>query len=313
VTGNITVLSGQAHPEFAKEVCDHLNSPLHPTTFRRFSNDCQYVQIEENCRERDVFIIQPFARPVADHMVELMIMLDAARGASAKRLTAVIPYYAYARSDKKDAPRISIAARLFADQLVTAGANRVLTMNLHAEQVHGFFSVPVDHLTSMSVVAEHFRKNDLSNTIVVSPDFGNAKYASRFARILGVDVAAGNKKRISDEKVVIDAVVGNVEGKECIVIDDEIANGGSMLELLDRLRELGAKSFRLACTHGLFTKNALDRLEAPEDVVEIVATNTLPTAATCGKLTVLSVAPLFAEAIRRIHNGHSLNSMFPKE
>jgi ribose-phosphate pyrophosphokinase len=191
VTGRITILSGQAHPALAEEICRHLGVPLHPTTFRRFSNDCQYVQIDQNCREQDVFIVQPLAPPVSEHLIELMLMLDAARGASARRLTAVIPYYAYARSDKKDAPRISIAARLFADQLVTAGADRVLTMNLHAEQVHGFFSIPVDHLTSLSVMAEHFRQYDLSNAVVVSPDFGNAKDASRFARMLGLDVAAG--------------------------------------------------------------------------------------------------------------------------
>lgn len=312
VQGEITVLSGQAHPGLAEEICGHLGLRVHPTTYKLFSNGCQYVQIDDNCREQDVFIVQPFAPPVADHMVELMLMLDAARGASARRLTAVVPYYAYARSDKKDAPRISIAARLFADELVTAGANRLLTMNLHSEQVHGFFNVPVDHLTSMSVMADHFKAGDLSNAIVVSPDFGNAKYASRFARLLGVDVAAGNKKRISDEKVIIDAVVGDVKGKDCIVIDDEIANGGSMMELLVKLREHGARHFRLACTHGLFTKNALERLGEADDVIEIITTNTMPIAQTHPKLTVLSIAPLFAEAIKRIHNGQSLTSMFPK-
>lgn len=312
MTGNIVVLSGQAHPDLAEEICRHLEVPLHPTTFRKFSNDCQYVQIDENCREQDVFIIQSFASPVSDHMVELMLMLDAARGASAKRITAVIPYYAYARSDKKDAPRISIAARLFADALVTAGADRVLTMNLHSEQVHGFFSVPVDHIISMSVMAEYFGKGDLSNTIVVSPDFGNAKYASKFARLLGVEVAAGNKKRISDSEVLIDAIVGDVKGRDCIVIDDEIANGGSMLELLHRLREQGARSVRMACTHGLFTLNAINRLTPHDDVLEIVATNTLPFQVSHPKLKVLTVAPLFAEAILRIHSGQSLSSMFPR-
>jgi ribose-phosphate pyrophosphokinase len=311
VTGSIVVVSGQAHSGFAEEICRHLGVPLHPTTFRRFSNDCQYVQIDDNCREQDVFIVQPFSRPVSDHMVELMLMLDAARGASAKRITAVIPYYAYARSDKKDAPRISIAARLFADTLATAGANRVLTMNLHSEQVHGFFSVPVDHLTSMSVMADHFRKTDLSKAIVVSPDFGNAKYASKFARLLGVDVAAGNKKRISDSQVVIDAIVGDVHDKDCIVIDDEIANGGSMFELLCRLREQGARTVRMACTHGLFSLNAIEKLAPPEDVLEVVCTNTIPVDVTHPKLTVLTVAPLFAEAIRRIHSGQSLATMFP--
>lgn len=306
------MLSGQAHHDFAVEVCRELGTPLHPTTFRKFSNDCQYVQIDENCREQDVFIIQPFAAPVSDNMVELMLMLDAARGASARRITAVIPYYAYARSDKKDAPRISIAARLFADLLATSGANRVLTMNLHSEQVHGFFSVPVDHLSSMTVVASHFQKTDLSNAVVVSPDFGNAKYASKFARLLGIDVAAGSKKRISDDEVIIETIVGDVADKDCIVIDDEIANGGSMLELLTRLRERKARSVRMSCTHGLFTKNALERLASQDDVDEIVCTNTMPVVDSHQKLKVLSVAPLFAQAIKRIHVGQSLTDMFPK-
>ncbi len=312
MNSRIVVLSGQAHHDFAVEVCGELGTPLHPTTFRRFSNDCQYVQIDENCREQDVFIIQPFAPPVSEAMVDLMLMLDAARGASARRITAVIPYYAYARSDKKDAPRISIAARLFADLLATSGANRVLTMNLHSEQVHGFFSVPVDHLTSMTVVADHFRQYDLTNAIVVSPDFGNAKYASKFARLLGLDVAAGSKKRISDDKVVIDTIVGDVKGKDCIVIDDEIANGGSMMELIERLRDRKAGTVRLSCTHGLFTKNALERLGSQPDVEEIICTNTMPIGESHPKLKVLSVAPLFAAAIQRIHDGQSLTDMFPK-
>src|SRR5947209_1310078 len=215
----ITIFSGSAHKALAEEVCKFLGVPLCKSTFRRFSNDCLYVQLNANCREADVFLIQPLVPPVQENLMELLLMLDAARGASAARTTAVIPYYAYARSDKKDAPRISIAGRLVADLLATAGANRVLTMTLHAPQVHGFFSVPTDHLNALNVLAQYFRDRNLSNTIVVSPDLGRAKEASHLARLLKVPVAAGSKQRINDEKVVIDAIVGDVERKDVIILD----------------------------------------------------------------------------------------------
>ncbi len=244
--------------------------------------------------------------------MELLFMLDAARGASAARTTAVIPYYSYARSDKKDAPRISIAGRLVADLLVAAGANRVLTMTLHSAQVHGFFSVPVDHLNALNVLARHFRDRDLSKTVVVSPDLGHAKSASQFARLLRLPVAAGNKQRISDEKVIIDTIVGDVEGKDVIILDDEIANGGTIFEILRHLHERNVGRIAIACTHGLFTGNAIERLRAQQDIAEIVTTNTVPLPADkrLPNMRVLSIAPLMAEAIRRIHNGESVSSLF---
>lgn len=309
---DVTVFCGEAHRELATEICDHLGIPLSPTTFRRFSNDCQYIQLNANCRERDVFIIQPLAPPVQENLMQLLLMLDAARGASARRRTAVIPYFGYARSDKKDAPRISIAGRLVADLLATAGADRVLTMTLHSEQVHGFFSVPVDHLNALQTLAAHFKQYDLENTVVVSPDLGNAKAASHFANLLGVHVAAGRKNRVSDEKVVIDTIVGEVRGKNAIIMDDEIANGGSVMELLKMLRERDVKRFRVCCTHGLFTRGALPRLADQEDVLEIVTTNTIPHPPERGheKLTVLSIGPILAETISRIHAGQSVSSLF---
>lgn len=244
--------------------------------------------------------------------MELLLMLDAARGASAARITAVMPHYAYARSDKKDAPRIAIGGRLVADLLATAGANRVLTMTLHAPQVHGFFSVPVDHLNALGVLAEHFRDRDLRNTVVVSPDLGNAKSATQFARLLRVPVAAGSKQRLSDDRVVIDTIVGEVDGKDVIVMDDEIANGGTILALLGRLRERRVGRVAICCTHGLFTGPAIARLREQPDIAEIVTTNTVPLAAEkrLPNLHVLSIAPLLAEAIRRIHNGASVSSLF---
>jgi ribose-phosphate pyrophosphokinase len=308
----IVVFGGSAHPALVDEICQHLGKPRQPVRVNRFSNDCIEVQLQANCRGRDVFLIQPLVPPVQENLVELLLMLDAARGASAERRTVVMPHFAYARSDKKDAPRISIGARLVADLLVTAGASRVLTMTLHSPQVHGFFSVPVDHLHALRELAAYFRAYDLAETVVVSPDLGNAKSAAAFARLLGVPVAAGAKQRISDDRVSITAVIGDVADRDVIVLDDEIARGTTMLELLERLRELKVRSIRLACTHGLFTDGALDRLSAPEDVLEIVCTNTVPVPSPgrWPKLRILSVASALAEAMRRIHNGESVSTLF---
>jgi ribose-phosphate pyrophosphokinase len=239
-------------------------------------------------------------------------MLNAAKGASAGRITVVLPHYAYARSDKKDAPRISIGGRLVADLLSTAGADRILAMTLHSPQVHGFFSVPVDHLHALRELAHHFRGYDLSNTVVVSPDLGNAKDAAAFARMLGIEVAVGAKQRYADDKVVISSVIGEVTDRDVIVLDDEIAKGSTVFELLDRLRERHVNSVRVACTHGLFTGDAIARLSAEKDVEGIVCTNTVPIepAKRTDKLTVLSVAAPLAEAMRRIHNGESVSALF---
>jgi ribose-phosphate pyrophosphokinase len=308
----IVVFSGHAHPDLAKALCQRLKVRLSPSTTTRFSNDCLGVQLEANCRQADVFIVQPLVPPVQHHLMELLLMLDAARGASAARLTAVIPHFAYARSDKKDAPRISIAARLVADLLVAAGANRVLGMTLHSPQVQGFFSVPVDHMNALKVLARHFRRRIMRNTVVVSPDLGNAKEASHLARSLKLPMAAGSKKRLSDDRVVIDTLVGDVAGKNVIVLDDEIANGGTIVEVLNRLHERRVKQITVACTHGLFTGEALARLGSRSDIAEIVTTDTVPVPAEkrLPNMTILSIAPLLAEAIRRIHTGASVSVLF---
>ncbi|AYY12698.1 ribose-phosphate pyrophosphokinase [Actinobacteria bacterium YIM 96077] len=309
---NIAIFSGSAHLSLAEEICDHLGLPLRPSTVQHFANDCLQVQLQANCREHDVFVIQPIVPPVQENLVELLLMLDAARGASAARTTVVMPHFAYARSDKKDAPRISIGARLIADLMVTSGASRVLAMTLHSPQVHGFFSVPVDQLHALRELASHFRAGDLSNVVVVSPDLGNAKEASAFARMLGVPVAAGAKQRYADDQVSISAVIGDVAGRDIIVLDDEIAKGSTVIELVERLREQGVRSIRIACTHGLFTDKALERLGELDDVHQIVTTNTvpIPEPKRHPKLHVLSVAPQLAEAIRRIHNGESVSALF---
>jgi ribose-phosphate pyrophosphokinase len=326
----MAVFGGSAHPALAAEICAHLGVPLRPVRLRRFANDCLEVQLQENCRERDVFLIQPLGPPVQENLVELLLMLDAARGASAARVTAVIPHYAYARSDKKDL-------------LVTAGASRVLAMTLHAPQVHGFFSVPVDHLHALRELAHHFSGRDLSSTVVVSPDLGNAKQAAALARMLRLPVAAGAKVRHSDHDVTISSIIGEVAGRDVIVLDDEIARGTTIMELLSVLREHGVRSVRIACTHGLFSDGALERISAAPEVLEIVCTNTVPVPASTlsvgtepagtvpgsivapparaadgagevsaaeAKLHVISVAPALAEAIRRIHEGESVSALF---
>ncbi len=306
----IVVFSGSAHRALAQAICSHLGVRLSPVEIKRFSNDCLQAQLQANCRQRDVYIVQPLVPPTQEHLMELLLMIDAARGASAAQITAVIPHYAYARSDKKDASRISLGGRLVADMLLAAGTDRILTMTLHAPQVHGFFSVPVDHLTALGVLAEHFRDRDLSDTVVVSPDLGNAKTATQFARLLGLPVAAGSKQRLADDSVVIDAIVGDVAGKRAIVLDDEIATGGSIVELLDKLKDLGCVEAAVACTHGLFVGKAVERLRGHPSISEVVTTDTVPATTHWPELQVRSVAELFAEAISRVHAGESVSSLF---
>ena len=306
---DIVVFSGSAHRELAANICQCARVDLSPVGISRFSNDCLQAQLLVNVRQRDVYIVQPLVPPTQDHLMELLLMVQAAKSASAAQVTAVIPHYSYARSDKKDASRISVGGRLVADLLVTAGVDRVLTLQLPSPQVQAFFSVPVDQLTALGVIADHYR-GACEDAVVVSPDFGNAKSASNFARLLGLPVAAGSKRRLGDDRVVIDMVVGDVEGRHCIVLDDEIATGGSIIELTRKLKEQGARSASVACTHGLFAGRAAERLRAEEFISEVVTTDTVPAPADWPGLTVLSIAPMFAEAIDRIHRGRSISKMF---
>lgn len=307
---NIVVFSGSAHPQLADEVCSHLGITRSHAEISRFSNDCLQAQLLKNCRQRDVYLLQPLVPPTQEHLMELLLMVNAARGASAGQITAVMPHYAYARSDKKDASRISLGGRLVADLLTTAGVDRVITMALHAPQVHGFFSVPVDHLTALGVIADHYRGRDLSNTVVVSPDLGNAKQATLLARLLGLPVAAGSKQRLADDRVVIDSIVGDVAGKRTIVLDDEIATGGSIVEIVTRLGDFGCSDVSVACTHGLFTGSAVQKLTSHPLINEVVTTNTVPAPQDFPGLVSLSVAGLFAEAIARCHEGRSVSKLF---
>lgn len=310
VAKEVVIFSGSAHEALADEICKHLRVKRSGVKISRFSNDCLQAQLLANVRQRDVYIIQPLVPPTQEHLMELLLMIQAARGASAGQISAVMPHFAYARSDKKDASRISLGGRLVADLLVTAGADRVLTMALHAPQVHGFFSVPVDHLTALGVIADYYRSRDLTNHVVVSPDLGNAKEATQLSRLLNLPVAAGSKVRLGDDKVVVDSIVGDVRGMHAIVLDDEIATGGSILEIVNRLADYGAVSASVATTHGLFTGKAVEKLTNCDGISEIVATNTVPAPQNFPKLTSLSVASLFAEAIHRIHGGKSVSKLF---
>ena len=310
----LKVFAGRSNPALADDVCACLGITRSSLTLSRFSNDNLSVQIDANVRERDVFVVQAFTEPASDHIMELLITLDALRSASARRITAVIPYFSYARSDKKDQPRISIAGRLIADLLNTAGAHRVLTMDLHAEQVHGFFSIPVDHLTAIPIVAEHMANEyDLANAVVVASDAGGAKRAGRFASKLGVPLAIIDKRRVSDTEVRQGHVVGEVAGKDAIVFEDEVSTGGTLVETARTLHHAGAGRVLAGATHGVLVGEAIDRL-GDCGIESMTVTNTVAVAVDKSKrldmLTVLSVAPLLAEAIRRIHTGESVGALF---
>ncbi len=307
----IKVFSGNGNPGLAKAICDHLGIPLGRADIRRFSNENIFVQIQENVRERDVFVLQPLSSPVSENLVELLIMLDALRSASARRITAVIPYYSYARSDKKDKPRISIVGRLIADLLMTAGATRILTMTLHSEQVQGFFRCQADHLSATPILSEYFRRLDLQNCVALAADAGSARRAGAYATRLDIPLAFADKRRISDDRVEIRSVVGEVKGKTILYFDDEIARGSSLLETVTALKSMGVGDIYVGATHGVFSGDAVDRIQA-SPIKEVVVTNTvpLPPDKRRPKITQLCVAPLFGEAIRRIHTGESVSEIF---
>ncbi len=310
----VRFFSGSSHPTLAADIVAHLGVSLDKTRISRFSNDDLYIQLGASVRSRVVYIVQSLTPPVNDHLVELLMMLDIARSASAREIHAVIPYFSFARSDKKDAPRISITARLVADLIQTAGATHVMTMMLHSPQVHGFFSIPADPLTSRPVFNRYFQNRDLSGTLVVAPDMGHAKSAARFAKGLGIPVAAGDKERVSDFEVTISGLVGRpVQGfRRAIIYDDEIATGGSIVGISKVLLEQGIQEIWVACTHGVFVHGGLERLVAIPQITEIVTTDTvyLPPEKRLPKLTILSVAGVFAEAIARNYQRQSISDLF---
>ena len=310
----VRLFSGSSNLPLAGKIAAHLGVPLETTHISRFSNDNLYIQLGASVRYRRVYIVQSLSQPVNDHLMELLMMIDIARGAAASEVHAIIPYYSFGRSDKKDAPRISITARLVADLLKTSGATHVMSMMFHSPQVHGFFGIPTDPLSSRMVFKEYLASQDLSGAIIVAPDMGQAKSAARFAKTLGLPVAAGNKERISDSEVVISGLVGNqVRGhKRALIYDDEIATGGSIQELSRVLADEGVEDIKVLCTHGVFSRNGLDRLAVVPQISEIITTDTvhIPPEKMNPKLTVLSVAKVFADAIRHNTNRESLSDLF---
>ena len=308
----LKVFAGTAHEQLAEDVCSYLNISVGESNVFKFSNDNTFVQIRENVRQRDVFLIQPFAYPVNDRIMELLIMLDAAKRASAGRITAVIPYYAYGRTDKKDQPRVPITARLVADLLSVAGADRVLTVDLHAGQIQGFFNIPVDELTGLPLLSRYFADKALENVVVVAVDIGISKRARDMAATLGAPLAIIEKRRMgnADSSESLN-IIGDVAGKTAITFDDEVDTAGSLMNAVDALKEAGVGDVYACCTHGVLSGPGATRVEQ-SSIKELVVTDTLPLPGEKrnGKVTVLSVAPLLGEAIRRIHEGLSVGAMF---
>jgi ribose-phosphate pyrophosphokinase len=308
----LKVFSGTAHPALARSVCDYLGIPLGEAEVFEFSNENIFVRILENVRERDVFIIQPICSPVNKSLVELLIMLDAFRRASAGRITAVVPYYGYSRTDKKDQPRVPITARLIADLITTAGANRLLTVDLHAPQIQGFFTIPVDELTTRPILAQYFKEKALDNLVVVATDIGISKVARDMAAKLGAPLAIIEKRRLGN----VDAtetlnIIGEVERMRALTVDDEIDTAGSLVGVVNALLEHGVTEVYACCTHPVFSGPAIQRIAA-SSVKEIVVTDTIPVNSDkkLDKITVLPIASLIGEAIHRIHTGLSVGAMF---
>jgi len=309
---DLKVFSGSSHPGLAQEICDCLGIPLGRSHVVRFSNENLKIKIEENVREMDVFVVQTSAPPLSEGIMELLILLDALKHSSARRVTAVLPYFPYARSDKKDEPRISITARLMADLLATAGADRVLTIDLHSPQIQGFFSMPADQLTAVPVLCEELAKGDLRDTVIVAADVGEAKDAGRFAKQLHLPIAIVDKRRTGDdENAIARAIIGEVRGKRCLLVDDEIATGGTIFSAAEFLLSEGATSVSAAVVHPVLSGKAYERL-AGSKLERLLVTNTIPIpdGKKADRIQVLSVAPLIAEAIMRIHDGRSVSALF---
>ena len=312
--GELKLIAGTANPELASLISRDIGVPLTDPRVRRFPDGEIDIKIQDSMRGHDVFLVQPTCRPVNQSIMELLIMIDAFKRASAGRITAVMPFYSYGRSDKKDQPRVPITARLIADMLTVAGADRVLTMDLHQGQIQGFFSIPVDELTAINILSRYILAKDLDDMVVVS-ELGFAKKARNFAEILGAPLAIVEKRRVGNEdKTELMNIIGEVEGKNAVIIDDEIDTAGSLIEAVTALVANGAKEIYSLATHGVFSGPALERImESP--ITEVIVTDTIPLPVTAdgSRITVLSVAPLFGEAIRRIHRGESVGALFSSE
>ncbi len=312
ILDELKVFTGNGHPVLAQSVCDYLEIPLGKAEVFKFANDNTFVRIHENIRQRDVFIVQPTCYPVNDNLMELLIMIDACKRASAGRITAVVPYYGYGRTDKKDQPRVPITARLVADLLTAAGADRLLTVDLHAGQIQGFFNIPVDELTVLPIMGDYFAAKEIRDLVVVAVDIGISKKARDMALRLGAPLAIIEKRRVgNDDESETMNVIGDVEGKVALTFDDEIDTGGTVVNAAKALSERGVKQVFCCVTHPVLSRNASE-LMAKSNFSEVVVSDTIPISREKrnGKFTVLSVAPLLGEAIYRIHKGQSVGDLF---
>ncbi|MDJ0988211.1 MAG: ribose-phosphate pyrophosphokinase [Desulfobacterales bacterium] len=308
----ISIFSGNSNPELATRICEYLNLSLGSAQVKTFSDGEIQIEIDENVRSKDVFVIQSTCAPVNDHLVELLLMIDALKRSSAKRITAVVPYFGYARQDKKVAPRVPISAKLVANMLAVAGANRVITMDLHAGQIQGFFDIPVDNIFAAPLLIEHIRQNFNANLVVVSPDAGGVERARAFAKRLDADLAIIDKRRSAPNQAKAMAVIGEVQGKAAVILDDMADTAGTLTEAAHALKENGAKEIHACCAHAVLSGPAIDRISA-SDMKSVVVTDTIPlreNAIACGKIIVISISELVGEAIIRSYRGDSVTSLF---
>jgi ribose-phosphate pyrophosphokinase len=308
----ICVISGNANKELAEKICACLDIPFSDALCGRFSEGEIRVQIIANVRGKDVFIVQPTCPPTNDNLMELLILIDAIKRASARRITAVIPFYGYARQDRKDQPRVPITAKLVANLITAAGVDRVLCMDLHASQIQGFFDIPVDHLYAINTLCEYFEQMNLKNLVVVSPDVGGIKMARAYAKRLGAGLAIIDKRRMSPEETEVMNILGKVKGKTAILVDDLVATGGSLVEAITALKEAGVDKVYAAVSHGVLSGPAIDRFKECKALEELVITDSIPLSKSkrIPKIKQLTVAPLLAEAIKRIHNEQSISCLF---
>ena len=310
--GDLKIFSGRAHPALADEICKYLDIPVGQVTLFNFSDGENYCQIDENVRGADVFVVQPTSSPVNDHVMELLILLDAFRRSSASRITAVMPYFGYARQDKKDKPRVPIAAKLMADLLTASGADRILTMDLHTLQIQGFFNIPVDHLFAAPVLLDAIREMNVRDLVIVSPDVGGVARARAIGKRLGASLAIIDKRRSGPNETEVLNVIGDVHGRDVLILDDIIDTAGTLVQAAEALCKQGARRTFAAAVHPVFSGPALERIE--DSALEtLFVTNTIPVEDAmrrCSKIRTLSVAPLLGEAIQRIHQGASVSSLF---
>ena len=309
----LAILSGNATPDLARKICEYLKIKLSDAFVGRFSEGEIRVKINENVRGKDVFIVQSTCPPSNDNLMELLVMMDALKRSSANRITAVIPYFGYARQDRKDQPRVPITAKLVANLLTVAGANRILTMDLHVGQIQGFFDIPVDHLFAVGVFKDYFASNQqLKDLVIVSPDVGSIKMARAYAKRVGAGLAIIDKRRLTPESTEVVHIMGDVEGKNIIIVDDLIATGSTLNEAVEALKKAGAKSVRAAISHGILTGAAIQNIDKCKHLEELVITDSIPLdkAKQHARIKVLTVADLLGEAIKRIHNEESVSSLF---